>query len=67
MAMFPARPPFPAEHEMVLGILLLLIAVLYRGFLFGEEVSPRVRQGLAVMLLVAVVLLLFSLIVRFYR
>lgn len=68
MALFPARPPFPAEHEMVLGILFLLFVILYRGFVSGEEeVSPRVRQGLTLMLLVAVVLSLFSLTVRFYR
>lgn len=64
MPQFPAQSPFPAEHELVLGGLLVLIGVLYGVFVHGEAVVPtRVRLALVLALLASGAL--FSLVVRF--
>lgn len=68
VAPLPSRPPFPAEHEILLGALLLFCGALYGGSVWSEgEVSPRARQAVVLVLVAAGVLFVFSLVIRIHR
>ena len=61
-------PPFPSEYTLVLGALIVLMAVIYGGFIsLKGEVPTRVRHGLMLALFASVGLFLFILPIRFYR